>query len=142
MKYDLESLKSRPYYLDTSLTSRPISKSLNRSAGGSGDKYFSPPQLLVLTRPPQVPTPYPSISIRRTSTFYAFARGEKAEVCNVTFTFRTRMHKKSVTEEVRSELITALMKKAQVFQKVTTCQLVLSLTQKKAVDLHSVGGAP
>jgi hypothetical protein len=51
-------------------------------------------------------------------------------------------HRVPLTEEVRFELITALMTKAQVFQKVTTCQLVLSLTQEKAVDLHSVGGAP
>jgi hypothetical protein len=89
-----------------------------------------------------LPTPYPPIIIRRTSTFYAITRGEKAKACNFTFTFPTCMHKKSVIEELRSELITALMTKAQVFQKVTTCQLVLSLTQEKAVDLHSVGGPP
>jgi hypothetical protein len=51
MKYDLESLKSRPCYLDTSLTNRPISKSLNRSAGWSGDKYFSPPTVLGVSPP-------------------------------------------------------------------------------------------
>ena len=142
MKDGLESLKSRPCYLDTSLTNRPISKSLCRSAGGSGDEYFPPPQSLVVARPQQIPTTYPPITIRRTSNFYAIAKGVKAEARSFTFIFPTYLHKKSVTEEMRSDLITTLMTKAQVVQEVTTCQLVLSLTQENAVDLHSVGREP
>jgi len=142
MKDGLDSLISRPCYLDNSLINRPISKSLCRSAGGSDDEYSSPPQSLAVARPQQIRTPYSPITIRKTSTFYAIARGEYAEARSFTFIFPTYLHKKSVTQEMRSELITTLMTKAQVVQEVTTCQLVLSLTQGNAVYLHRVGTAP
>jgi hypothetical protein len=142
MKDGFETLISRPCYLDTSLINRPISKSLRRSAGGSGDEYFSPPQSLAVARLQQIRTPYPPITIRRTSTFYAITRGEKAGACSFTFVCPTYLHKKSITEDMRSVLITTLMTKAQVVQEVTTCQLVLSLTRENAIDLYSVGREP
>jgi hypothetical protein len=129
MTNGLESLTSRPCYLDTALINRSISKSLCRSAGGSGDEYFSPPRSAAIARPQQIRTPYPPITIRRTSTVYAITRGENAETRSFRFIFLTCLEKKPVTEEMRSELITVLMTKAHVVQEVTACQMVVSYSR-------------